>query len=293
MIDRAINDEEKIRHAEEIYYRRRNPELNKENYTSLNINEKKNYSLLKKMFVQIVICLIIYFAFYIVQNRNYIFSEALLNKTDEILSYDINFENLKQFLQNYYNKFNTLVPSYDANLIKNNQITENTQIENVQTENSISDDINNSTYIEDASSVMETNDDNKNVNDNSFIKPLSGTITSRFGNRNPSSPNVPKYHTGIDISANIGTKIVAAMDGKATQVSDEGDYGKHLRIEKGDITTLYAHCNKIYIKDGDNIKQGEEIAEVGQTGNATGPHLHFEIRKGDEFLDPETLINFN
>lgn len=293
MIDRAINDEEKIRHAEEIYYRRRNPELNKVNYTSLNINEKKNYSLLKKMFVQIVICLIIYFAFYIVQNRNYIFSEALLNKTDEILSYDINFENLKQFLQNYYNKFNTLIPSYDTNLIKNNQITENTQIENVQTENSISDDINNSTYIEDASSVMETNDDNKSVNDNSFIKPLSGTITSRFGNRNPSSPNVPKYHTGIDISANIGTKIVAAMDGKATQVSDEGDYGKHLRIEKGDITTLYAHCNKIYIKDGDDIKQGEEIAEVGQTGNATGPHLHFEIRKGDEFLDPETLINFN
>ena len=49
----------------------------------------------------------------------------------------------------------------------------------------------------------------------------------------------------------------------------------------------------IYIKDGDDIKQGEEIAEVGQTGNATGPHLHFGIRKGDEFLDPETLINFN
>ena len=90
----------------------------------------------------------------------------------------------------------------------------------------------------------------------------------------------------------MAIKIIAAMDGTVTQVSSQGDYGKHLRIENGEITTLYAHCNKIYIKEGDEVKQGQEIAEVGATGNVTGAHLHFEIRRNNEFVDPSSVINF-
>lgn len=56
--------------------------------------------------------------------------------------------------------------------------------------------------------------------------------------------------------------------------------------------TLYAHCNKIYVKEGDSITQGQEIAEVGATGNVTGPHLHFEIRKSDRYVDPSLIVNF-
>lgn len=83
------------------------------------------------------------------------------------------------------------------------------------------------------------------------------------------------------------------MEGTVTQVSSQGDYGKHIRIVNGEITTLYAHCSKIYVKEGDNIKQGQEIAEVGSTGNVTGPHLHFEIRRNGEFVDPDSVIDFN
>ena len=56
--------------------------------------------------------------------------------------------------------------------------------------------------------------------------------------------------------------------------------------------TLYAHCKTIYVKEGDTIKQGQRVAQVGATGNVTGPHLHFEIRKDNRYVDPDLLINF-
>ena len=124
----------------------------------------------------------------------------------------------------------------------------------------------------------------------SFIKPLSGVITSRFGNRNPTTETVPKYHTGIDIAADTGTVIVAATEGIVSVVSSEGDYGNHVKILNGNIMTLYAHCNKIYVNEGDAITQGQSIAEVGATGNVTGPHLHFEIRLEDRIVDPEYVL---
>ena len=68
--------------------------------------------------------------------------------------------------------------------------------------------------------------------------------------------------------------------------------GNHLKIVNGEVTTLYAHCNKIYVKQGDYITQGQEIAEVGETGNVTGPHLHFEIRRNNNLVDPDTILEF-
>lgn len=56
--------------------------------------------------------------------------------------------------------------------------------------------------------------------------------------------------------------------------------------------TLYAHCKTIYVKEGDTIKQGQAIAEVGSTGNVTGPHLHFEVRKDNRYVDPDLLLTF-
>ena len=126
----------------------------------------------------------------------------------------------------------------------------------------------------------------------SLIKPLTGTITSRFGIRNPTTPTVPKYHTGIDIAANTGTKFIAAMSGTVVQVSGEGDYGNHVKIMQDDVATLYAHCSKIYVNEGDTITQGQEIGEVGATGNATGPHLHFEIRKSERYVNPDDILDF-
>ena len=126
----------------------------------------------------------------------------------------------------------------------------------------------------------------------SLAKPITGTITSRYGTRNPTTASVPKNHTGIDIAAKTGTVIYAALDGVVKISSSEGDYGKHLRIEKDDIAIYYAHCSKLYVKKGDTVQKGDAIAEVGATGNSTGPHLHFEIRREERYINPDLILEF-
>ena len=64
------------------------------------------------------------------------------------------------------------------------------------------------------------------------------------------------------------------------------------KIQINDIVIVYAHCNKLYVKEGDKISQGQKIGEVGETGNATGPHLHFEIRKAGRTINPEYVLTF-
>ena len=68
--------------------------------------------------------------------------------------------------------------------------------------------------------------------------------------------------------------------------------GNHIKITNGDVTTLYAHCKTIYVKEGDIIIQGQNLGEVGSTGNSTGPHLHFEIRRNNEYVDPDLILDF-
>jgi murein DD-endopeptidase MepM/ murein hydrolase activator NlpD len=86
-----------------------------------------------------------------------------------------------------------------------------------------------------------------------------------FGLRNPTTATVPKNHTGTDIAAPKGTKIISATEGKVVYKSSKGDFGKHIKIQINDVIILYAHCNKVYVNEGDIIKQGQEIAEVGST----------------------------
>lgn len=126
----------------------------------------------------------------------------------------------------------------------------------------------------------------------SFIKPLEGIITSNFGWRNPKSSTVSKYHTGIDIGAEEGTNIISATNGKVVLASSEGSYGNHLKIQVEDIAIIYAHCLSLEVKEGDEITQGQIIAKVGSTGNSTGPHLHFEIRKDKRYIDPKLILDF-
>lgn len=71
-----------------------------------------------------------------------------------------------------------------------------------------------------------------------------------------------------------------------------GELGKHIRIVSDNVETVYAHCKTIYIHNGQNIVQGQELGEVGMTGNATGPHLHFEIKKDGRYVNPELILNF-
>ena len=121
--------------------------------------------------------------------------------------------------------------------------------------------------------------------------PVKGTVTSRYGKRK-ATEIVSENHYGIDIGVNEGTTIVAAMEGRVSLVSTEGEYGTHIKIVNKDITTIYAHCSKILVKEGATIKKGQKIALSGNTGRTTGPHLHFEIRRENRTVNPELVLKF-
>lgn len=295
-MERTMSPEERIRRAEEIYYRRKGQNLDRSSIRIRN-EEKVNSIIVKKMILQIIICIVIYSIFYMIQNTDYIFSEDVIYKTKEILVYDINIQNLYNKSKEYINSFiNNAKQEENEENQENNQIeNENNDIEgnDSETENVSEGNIGGEEVANTEENLTELERDAKDIiATKSLIIPLKGTITSKYGPRNPTDPKVSKYHTGIDIAVNTGTVFIASMEGVVEEVSSEGDYGNHVKITNGDVMTLYAHCNKIYVNKGDLIKQGQEIGEVGATGNVTGPHLHFEIRKENRYVDPELILDF-
>ncbi len=125
-----------------------------------------------------------------------------------------------------------------------------------------------------------------------IVSPVSGWYSSYYGYRtNPITGN-DALHTGIDIAVAEGTKIKAAYAGKVRKVGEDSRSGKYIYLTHSDgYETLYCHCSSILAKQGAVIRQGETIALVGSTGWSTGPHLHFEIHKNGERLDPLPFLN--
>ena len=114
-------------------------------------------------------------------------------------------------------------------------------------------------------------------------------VTSNYGPR--TSPYVG-FHYGIDIGMPMGTPICAVKDGTVTDaVYGNGSYGYYVIIDHGNgVQTLYAHCSKLCVSAGDVVTKGTVIAEVGSTGNSTGPHCHFEVRINGERVDPSPYL---
>lgn len=138
--------------------------------------------------------------------------------------------------------------------------------------------------VEKASSQTTTN--NKVV---VAVRPISGgKITSRFGERSSVRSST---HTGLDLAAPTGTTIKAAASGKVTFAGYKGSYGYMIKIEcDNGYEMWYAHCSKLYVNAGVRVSAGDKIAAVGSTGNSTGSHLHFEIRKNGKALNPQKYM---
>ncbi len=113
-----------------------------------------------------------------------------------------------------------------------------------------------------------------------FIKPVSGSLTDKFGWRIHPIFHRRLFHHGIDLRARIGTPIHATADGKVVFSGRLKGYGNTIVIRHADgFSSRYAHCHKLLKHKGDRVRQGDVIATVGNTGLSTGPHLHFEIRR--------------
>lgn len=122
-------------------------------------------------------------------------------------------------------------------------------------------------------------------------KPFDGDfpITQRFGEK----VTDPAGHTGIDYALYHGTPVLAAMSGKVSRTACLGSgYGNHVILDhEGGLQTVYAHLSRVSVSFGDIISEGQIIGYSGNTGNSTGPHLHFEVRRLEKPVDPEPLLN--
>lgn len=117
--------------------------------------------------------------------------------------------------------------------------------------------------------------------------PTSGRISSNFGGRKDPFNFTNKNHEGLDIAASHGQIIKASASGKVIHSDWYNNYGKTVIIDHGyGITTLYAHCSSLIVKEGQEVKKGDSIAKVGSTGRSTGDHLHFEVRLNNTPVDP-------
>lgn len=120
-----------------------------------------------------------------------------------------------------------------------------------------------------------------------YTVPVRGTLSSNFGYREHPVDGEEKFHYGVDLAADTGTEIDCFADGVVASVGESTSYGKYLTVtHAGGYTTLYAHCSAISVSSGTAVKRGQMLAQVGQTGIATGPHLHFELHRGSVYLDP-------
>ena len=117
-----------------------------------------------------------------------------------------------------------------------------------------------------------------------------GKITSKFGNRNHPVLKSVKFHRGVDIAVSIGTPVYSGIKGKVTFAGRKGNYGNLVEIEGNDgIKVRYAHLNSIDVVTGQKVSDGEKVAETGNTGMSTGPHLYYEIIIDENPVNP---LNF-
>ena len=125
-----------------------------------------------------------------------------------------------------------------------------------------------------------------------YVSPANGEITSTFGYREHPEDGEVKFHYGLDIGCAEGTDIAAFADGEVTAVTDSASYGLNVIItHENGVETRYAHCSEILVEVGDTVKKGDVIAKSGQTGNATGPCLHFEVKVSGVYVNPEYYLS--
>ncbi len=125
----------------------------------------------------------------------------------------------------------------------------------------------------------------------------NGKITTPYGKKGTMWKS--GYHTGVDFAVKPGTDIIAACDGVVQKLNWGAAYGKHVivkaKVKGKDVWMIYAHCSETFVKPGAKVQKGQHIAESGNTGNSSGPHLHFETRDGARWsaskdIDPKPVL---
>ena len=117
--------------------------------------------------------------------------------------------------------------------------------------------------------------------------PVLGWVSSPFGWREHPVDGGEKFHNGVDLAVNLDTPVLAFAAGTVDYIGESPIYGLYLQIDHGNgVTSFYAHCDRLDVQQGQKVKAGEQVALSGQSGDATGPHLHFELKRNQVRLNP-------
>ena len=126
------------------------------------------------------------------------------------------------------------------------------------------------------------------------VDPVTGPVTSTFGYRDSPINGKYEFHLALDIGAEEGTEIGAFADGVVEYIGESDEFGQYLKITHANgVSSFYAHCSKLLVRKGETVTCGQTVALVGQTGNATGPHLHLTIEKDKVRLDPAYYVGLS
>lgn len=126
------------------------------------------------------------------------------------------------------------------------------------------------------------------------VDPVTGPVTSTFGYRDSPVNGKNEFHLALDIGATEGTEIGAFADGVVEYIGESDEFGQYLKITHANgVSSFYAHCSKLLVRKGETVTCGQTVALVGQTGNATGPHLHLTIEKDNVRLDPAYYVGLS
>jgi murein DD-endopeptidase MepM/ murein hydrolase activator NlpD len=121
--------------------------------------------------------------------------------------------------------------------------------------------------------------------------PTQGRISSPFGARLDPFTHTEAEHRGLDVAAAEGAPIRTPLDGVVVRAGPRGGYGNAVEIDHGNgLVTLYGHASEVGVAPGEHVQAGQQIGRVGQTGRATGPHLHFEVRVSGRPVDPARVL---
>ncbi|MHA6299054.1 M23 family metallopeptidase [Devosia sp. CAU 1758] len=155
-----------------------------------------------------------------------------------------------------------------------------------------------SPMIEDANAVMDALLLYKAARDSLALVPVHMPITGNFrqssgyGNRKDPFTGGRAFHSGLDFAAPSGTSVLSAADGVVRFVGERSGYGKVVEIDHGNgLLTRYAHLSAYLAREGQHVQTGTPIAKVGSTGRSTGPHLHFEVHRAEQSLDPKPFLD--
>lgn len=124
-----------------------------------------------------------------------------------------------------------------------------------------------------------------------IVSPVTAAMTSNFGWRQDPFGEGQSFHHGLDMGVPVGTTVLAFSGGTVEYIGESDIYGQYLQIDHGNgVKSFYAHCSKLCVQQGQKVEAGEKVAESGETGNATGPHLHLELKREGIYLNPAYYV---